>query len=166
MNYSRNTTSVAMTTSPSQTEPEFIEELASRVTYLQRHFLRKINKNTASSGISIPQYTLLSYLSSCGELTMGNLAQYMGHTTPATTGLVDRLSDAGYVERKHAHDDRRKVHVGITKKGQQMLQSYRDELIGCLRQICQRLTPEDQNAWLRIYGTVGEYCREVDEKTG
>lgn len=116
-----------------------------------------------SSHISIPQFTILSYLETSGEMTMGRLASYMGHTTPATTGLIDRLTETGLVERKNAPEDRRKVLVNITLKGKQILQSSREEIRAKLSKVMEKLTLEDRDAWLRIYRTLQDYIRELDE---
>ena len=48
---------------------------------------------------------------------MSAIAQKMGHTTAAASGLVARLENLGYVMRSHASDDRRKVMVCITPRG-------------------------------------------------
>lgn len=153
-----------MTSLPHTAQDTSLDELATIVAYLQRHMLQRMTKLASKSGISIPQFTLLSYLHTTGETTMGQLAVFMGHTTPATTGLVDRLSQAGYVERHHARDDRRKVFVSITRKGEQMLLSCREELLGRLDIIRLRLSEEDQKAWLRIYRVVRDFCCELDSK--
>lgn len=152
-----------MTTETSQPAAASIEELADIVTYLQRHLLRKMTRSANSSHISIPQFTILSYLETTGEMTMGQLASYMGHTTPATTGLIDRLTETGLVERRNAPEDRRKVLVSITTKGKQILQSSREEIRNCLSKVSERLLPPDRDAWLRIYRTLRDFCRELDE---
>jgi len=47
---------------------------------------------------------------------MSQLAELMRHTTPATTGLVERLVEAGLIERFSHPKDRRQVLVRITDK--------------------------------------------------
>ena len=53
----------------------------------------------------------------------------MGHSTAAATGLVDRLEKLGYVQRLHASDDRRKVMVQITRKGIDLVDKMREDII-------------------------------------
>jgi DNA-binding MarR family transcriptional regulator len=52
----------------------------------------------------------------------------MGHSTAASTGLVDRLEKLGYVERVHAAEDRRKIMVRITSKGVDLVSRLRAEI--------------------------------------
>ena len=44
-------------------------------------------------------------------ITSGELASRLGLGAPATTGLVDRLENAGHVRRERAPHDRRKVTI-------------------------------------------------------
>jgi DNA-binding MarR family transcriptional regulator len=44
---------------------------------------------------------LLGYLEKQEVITMSEIASKMGHTTAATTGLVDCLEKQGYVEGSH-----------------------------------------------------------------
>ena len=128
--------------------------------FLQRHFLISLTQQTSLLKLSIPQYTLLGFLSAKGSLTMGHLAALMGHSTPAATGLVDRLCKSGLVRRTASPQDRRQVHVEITENGKVVVENARKELIQCLEEISAKLSPEDQAAWVRIYETMHHYCEE------
>ena len=59
---------------------------------------------------------------------MSDIAHKMGHSTAAATGLVDRLEKLGFVERKQAAEDRRKIMVRITDGGVQMVANMRTEI--------------------------------------
>ena len=90
---------------------------------------------------------------------MSAIAQKMGHTTAAASGLVARLENLGYVLRSVARDDRRKVMVCITPKGSALVRRIREEMVGNLMKILNHLTPEEQKAWLQIYGKIYDYCQ-------
>lgn len=51
-----------------------------------------------------------------GRLTAGRLADGLGVTTGAVTGLIDRMERMGYFRREDDPSDRRKVHVVLTPK--------------------------------------------------
>jgi DNA-binding MarR family transcriptional regulator len=137
--------------------PEILE-LADLTMFLQRFFLVSLTENVSRRKLSIPQYTLLGFLSVHESLNMGKLASLMGHTTPATTGLVDRLSEAELVERFATPSDRRQVLVRITEKGRILVEEMKTELIHHLHHIALKLEPEDRRAWPRIYKTMKESC--------
>jgi DNA-binding MarR family transcriptional regulator len=52
-----------------------------------------------------------------GRLKMNQVADAIVHSTGGTTRLVDRLEEAGLVERQLCPSDRRAIHVAITAQG-------------------------------------------------
>jgi len=52
-----------------------------------------------------------------GRLKMNEIADAIVHSTGGTTRLIDRLEEAGLVERQHCPTDRRAIHVAITPTG-------------------------------------------------
>src|SRR5882757_10028069 len=127
------------------------EELAEIATQLQRSFLVELSTEVNRGNISIPQYTLLGFLNQTAGLNMSQLAELMRHTTPATTGLVDRLVEAGLVERFNHPKDRRQVLVRITDKGRELVESMRRGIVRNILELFKEITTDDQEAWVRIY---------------
>jgi DNA-binding MarR family transcriptional regulator len=97
------------------------ERLSNIVLEMQRCFVLHLCKELAPGNVSFPQFFLLAYLDQKEVLTMTAIAQKMGHTTAAASGLVARLENLGMVVRSMARDDRRKVMVCITPKGSEQL---------------------------------------------
>src|SRR5437016_1041844 len=89
--------------------------------------------------------------SSSESVRSREVAQRMGHTTAAATGLVDRLEKLGLARRAHARDDRRKVLVQPTAEGSALVTSVRDDMIDNLLELMAALEPDEQRAWVRIY---------------
>jgi len=116
-------------------------------------------KELAPGNVSFSQFFLLAFLDQKEVLTMSAIAQKMGHTTAAASGLVARRENLGYVVRSVARDDRRKVMVCITSKGSTLVRRIREEMVGNLMKILDHLTPEEQRAWLQIYGKIYDYCQ-------
>ena len=52
---------------------------------------------------------------------MGEIASECGFATSNCTVLVDALENQGYATRKRDEDDRRTIHVHITKLGEAAL---------------------------------------------
>ena len=93
------------------------ERLSDIIMEMQRCFLMHLCKELAPGNVSFSQYFLLAALDQKEVLTMSAIAQKMGHTTAAASGLVARLENLGYVTRASGAQDRRKVMVCITSKG-------------------------------------------------
>jgi DNA-binding MarR family transcriptional regulator len=135
------------------------ERLSHIVLEMQRCFVLHLCKELAPGNVSFPQFFLLTYLDRKEVLTMSAIAQKMGHTTAAASGLVARLENLGYVMRSIALDDRRKVMVCITPKGSALVRRIREEMVGNLMKILNHLTPDEQKAWLQIYSKIYDYCQ-------
>jgi DNA-binding MarR family transcriptional regulator len=80
---------------------------------------------------------LLSILAAKGSLTMGALTEASGLSKPAMTTAIDRLTEAGYVDRKAHSSDRRSLNVVRTelakrrsKKIYSPLKKYDIDLLG------------------------------------
>src|SRR5213596_1173619 len=135
------------------------ERLSHIIMEMQRCFLLHLCKELAPGNVSFSQYFLLAALDQKEVLTMSAIAQKMGHTTAAASGLVARLENLGYVMRSVARDDRRKVMVCITPKGSTLVRRIREEMVGNLTKILEYLAPDEQKAWLQIYSKIYDYCQ-------
>ena len=149
----------AFARSPSDQIRADAERLSHIVLEMQRCFLLHLCKELAPGNVSFVQFFLLTYLDQKEVLTMSAIAQKMGHTTAAASGLVARLENLRYVVRSVARDDRRKVMVCITPKGSALVRRIREEMVGNLTKILEHLTPDEQKAWLQIYSKIYDYCR-------
>ena len=135
---------------------ELAHELAEVATQIQRSFLVELSTQVSRGNISIPQYTLLSFLNQSTGITMSRLAELMEHTSPATTGLVDRLVTGGLVERFGNPTDRRQVLVKITDKGRELVEKIKANIVTQILEIAKDLNEDDMRAWVRIYRTITE----------
>ncbi|MDQ6626398.1 MAG: MarR family transcriptional regulator [Verrucomicrobiota bacterium] len=136
-----------------------VERLSHIILEMQRCFILRLCKELAPGNVSFPQFFLLTALDATEVLTMSAIAQKMGHTTAAASGLVARLENLGYVLRSIAADDRRKVMVCITEKGSALVRRIREEMVGNLMKIMNHLSPNEQKAWLQIYTKIYNYCQ-------
>lgn len=135
------------------------ERLSHIILEMQRCFILRLCKELAPGNVSFPQFFLLTALDDTEVLTMSAIAQKMGHTTAAASGLVARLENLGYVLRSVAPDDRRKVMVCITDKGSALVRRIREEMVGNLMKIMNHLSPNEQRAWLQIYTKIYNFCQ-------
>ena len=135
------------------------ERLSHIVMEMQRCFVLRLCKELAPGNVSFPQFFLLAYLDQKEVLTMSAIAQKMGHTTAAASGLVARLENIGYIVRSSTREDRRKVMVCITPKGSALVRRIREEMVGNLMKIMEHLTPDERKNWLHIYSKIYDYCQ-------
>src|SRR3982074_547607 len=135
------------------------ERLSHIVMEMQRCFVLRLCKELAPGNVSFPQFFLLAYLDHKEVLTMSAIAQKMGHTTAAASGLVARLENLGYVVRSSVREDRRKVMVCITPKGSAVVRRIREEMVGNIMKIMGHLEPEEKKGLLQIYSKIYDFCQ-------
>ncbi len=139
-----------------------MERLCHIILEMQRCFLLRLCGELAEGNVSFPQFFLLAALDHKEVLTMSAIAQKMGHTTAAASGLVARLDNLDYVTRASAPEDRRKVMVCITSKGSALVRRIRDDMVENLMKVMEHLSPGEQRAWLQIYSKIYDFCQAKD----
>ncbi len=100
---------------------------------------------------SIPegQIKLLIHLSVHGPQTMSEVADGLRVTTPAITGLVDKLEKRGMLERVRDQEDRRVVRVRLVPRAQQMAEAHVADRRRKMRAVLEALTPEEQQGFIK-----------------
>jgi DNA-binding MarR family transcriptional regulator len=160
----------SLATTPPQSLPDEFradaEKLAHIIMEMQRCFVLHLCKELAPGNVSFPQFFLLAFLDQKEVATMSAIAQKMGHTTAAASGLVARLESHNYVVRSSAREDRRKVMVCITPKGTALVRRIREDMVGNLIKVMTNLTPEEQKAWLQIYTKIYGVCQAEQAAAG
>jgi DNA-binding MarR family transcriptional regulator len=78
-----------------------------------------------------------------GRPRMSELAEWLTLSRGGITKLVDRLQEAGYLERVSCAEDRRSLQAELTPAGKKMLEEMRAVYEGELDQHLRTLTPEE-----------------------
>jgi len=84
-------------------------------------------------GLNLADFDTVRYLAEQGPVPAGRIAEAMGITSGAVTGLVDRLERAGWVERARHEIDRRQVVVQLSPARRELVdadRALRDRLLG------------------------------------
>jgi len=131
------------TTNKERNETADAERLADFILFTQRSCILNLSSELNKEKLSFPQFFLLAYLSSEEFLAMSDIANKMGHSTAAATGLVDRLEKLNFVERKQAADDRRKIMVRITNDGISMVAKMRKEIASNISTVMSEMDSEE-----------------------
>lgn len=113
-----------------------------------RLFRRAFNARTRDSGITALQWRLISYLKRHEGIRQGPLAELIEVEPITLSRMVDRLVEAGLVERRADPADRRAWQLYLTPRAGEMLNG--------MRPIADALTAE---------ATEGLSAAEVDQLT-
>jgi DNA-binding MarR family transcriptional regulator len=83
--------------------------------------LRGVDSLQVDETITIPQFRAMVILSQEGPINLATLARLLG-VEPSTTGkMVDRLVNAGLIDRQPHPQSRRDLLVQLTKSGDQIV---------------------------------------------
>ncbi len=118
-------------------------ETLAEFRYALRQYLRSSQKAVERAGLTLQQHqALLVIIGYPGreQVSIGELAERLQIMHHSAVGLVNRLEEQGFVERKQNQEDRRQVLIGLTGKGVKMLESlasmHRQELRHLGPQLC------------------------------
>lgn len=134
-----------------RTEMKDAERIADLLVAANRSFMLGLKTTLNEVNLSYQHYHLLEDLSKNGPFIMKEIAAKLDVTEAAATGTVDRLAQAGYMNRYPKPGDRRKVSVKITPAGQDVLDRVHQRIRDLIAESMSH-GPEDE---------VSEGCREL-----
>jgi DNA-binding MarR family transcriptional regulator len=102
-----------------------VEDVAADLRPVLLRLARELRKETEQLGITARQATLLWLVKRKAGLSLAELAAEEGISPPAMSGHVDRLEQAGLIERVRSDEDRRRVGLRVTGEGTRVLRSVR-----------------------------------------
>jgi DNA-binding MarR family transcriptional regulator len=95
-------------------------EFALAVKAGQREFERWTNEVMRPLGLTAGQAEAITVIGQAGPLSLKDLGELLIAEAGHPSRLVDRLVEAGWVERRAADDDRRRVVLSLTKDGRRL----------------------------------------------
>ncbi|WP_122816647.1 MarR family transcriptional regulator [Nocardioides pantholopis] len=127
---------------PSPAPVPALRDLISTGSQVRHHLAR-------TAGLTESELRALDLLST---QTRGpaELARLLEVSTPASTGIVDRLVTRGHAERRPHAGDRRRIELHLTESGRTELRSRLTPMIAALRDLDARFS-EDELAVVERY---------------
>jgi DNA-binding MarR family transcriptional regulator len=96
----------------------------------QRDFERRANEAMRPLGLTGAQADAITVIGQAGPLSLKELGELLIAEAGHPSRLVDRLVDAGLVERRPSEDDRRRIVLSLTARGRRLekrIQPAREE---------------------------------------
>ena len=108
---------------PDRNNPEMSIRVWFRLARLMGRMQVAISARLREIGISISQCDVLTTLSEREGVSQQQLAERLYVTKGNISGLLDRLEEAGFVERRAAASDRRQYSIHLTASGRAMAEN-------------------------------------------
>jgi len=114
-------------------------------------------RQPATGPITFAQMRVLWTLDNHGATaTPGEIARDLGITSSSTTGLIERLSEGGYIRRSHSTRDRRQVILELKPKGRRVMAGFRRLRQSRLSRLMKRLARGDLRRMTTALQTLNE----------
>ncbi len=97
-----------------------------------------------SSGLSMPQLGILMQLRHKGRCGVSEIGGHFDISNAAASQLVEKLAQAGYLERTEDPNDRRVKQLNLTPKAEQLIESGAQKRFRWLDEITSQLSAEEQ----------------------
>ncbi|HLZ55905.1 MAG TPA: MarR family transcriptional regulator [Ktedonosporobacter sp.] len=120
-----------------------IDEVSKLLFEILYNLQKTVMQDWQSLNMSMAQVKVLMLLTFKGDAAISKLADAMSITHPTASQLVDRLVQAGLVERVEQATDRRFTLARLTEAGQQLSQRLWQGRMGHLRQCLAQLDEQD-----------------------
>ena len=95
------------------------------------------------SELTIPQFRALRFIQRNPDISLSDLAEYLGLTLPSVSKLIDGLVKQTLILRQESKVDRRKMTLGLTDAGETIVNTSRAEAQANLARNLASLSQED-----------------------
>jgi DNA-binding MarR family transcriptional regulator len=113
--------------------------------------------------LTVPQFRALHFVQEHSGASLSATAEFLGLTLPSTSKLVDQLVRRGMLVRDDASDDRRRMNLRITSKGDALLKSAKASVRQSLAGMLSRLGESELAA---LHATLGLLQESFPAGTG
>jgi DNA-binding MarR family transcriptional regulator len=124
------------------------------VALLVTRRLRADARQHRPAKLSISQFRGLAYLNAHPDVSLSEVADYLGLTPPSTSKLMDELVRRKLVSRRTAPRDRRRAMLRVTARGRTSLGSAFDATQAGLARLLTPLSAEERSLVVRAMALV------------
>ncbi len=128
---------------------------------------RSIHERTRfakSTGLSMPQLGILMQLHHKGRCGVSEIGERFDITNAAASQLVEKLVQAGYLERTEDSNDRRVKQLNLTAKGESLIENGAQERYRWLDELTSQLSTEQQTKVAEALEILTQAAQSLEDK--
>ena len=118
-----------------------------------------------STGLSMPQFSILMQLHHRGGCGVSDISDSFDITSAAASQLVDKLVQAGYIERAEDPSDRRAKLLTVSPKGLALIEQGTQERYRWMDELVRKLSAEERAKVTEALNIMTRAAREVETGT-
>lgn len=130
------------------------ESLGFLMSDVSRLMRRRFDERARSSGATGPQWRTLKILERREGLNQGQLAELLEVEPITCCRMIDRLEEAGLVERRRDPSDRRAWRIYLTEKARPVLEELRGIAHEMIEQALQGLDSRQRDELIESLNTI------------
>jgi DNA-binding MarR family transcriptional regulator len=115
-------------------------------------------------GLSMPQLGILMQLHHKGRCGVSEIGERFDITNAAASQLVEKLVQAGYLERTEDANDRRVKQLNLTAKGESLIENGAQERYLWLDELTSQLNGEEQVKVAEALDILTKAAQSLEEK--
>lgn len=133
---------------PDPDRATLIHELVEEMTSWNPRERMDAFRSWLKGSLSLIHLHVLTVIEADGPIPMSKLAETLDCSVASATGIVGRMEERGFVERRHSETDRRVVRVHPTETGTAVFQEMTENRRVRLGQLLDRLAVDELTALL------------------
>ena len=126
------------------TSPDLCAQEVLDVVPVVMQTIRAELRRHRTADLSVPQFRTLAFIDRQADASLSDVAEHIGLTLPSMSKIVDGLVTRRLVTRQTAPEDRRRMTLALTARGQSALQASREATRACLAEDLAMLTERER----------------------
>jgi len=122
----------------------FSQSLRAWMDAFMHRSMRGFNHYAKSTGLSMPQFSILMQLHHKGPCGMSEVSERFDISAAAASQLVEKLVHAGYLDRTEYPSDRRAKLLTLSAKGEELIQQGTEERYSWMDDLAATLSAEER----------------------
>jgi DNA-binding MarR family transcriptional regulator len=129
------------------------------------HSMRGWHHFVKSTGLTMPQFSILMQLHYKGITGLSDVSERFDVSAAAASQLVEKLVQAGYIERAEDPNDRRAKLIKLSPKGKEMIETGINERYRWMDDLASKLSAEEKPKVAEALKVLTEAAHHLEEKT-
>jgi len=142
----------------------FSQTLRAWMDIFMHRSMRGWNHFAKSTGLSMPQFSILMQLHHKGPCGMSQVSNRFDITAAAASQLVEKLVQAGYLDRAEDPTDRRAKLLTLSAKGEKLIQQGTEERYRWMDDLTSKLSAEEQKKVVEALNILTKAAQTMDAK--
>jgi DNA-binding MarR family transcriptional regulator len=130
---------------------EMIQEMQGLIERLAFKFKQRMNHPQTDYQLAGGQIFVIMMLNKMGSCNASDIANRLGVTSGAVTGLTDKLVNLGVMNRIRSEEDRRVVHFSLTEKGMELSKQIFQDRLQRMMNVLNKLEDEDLEKMMDVF---------------